>query len=215
MFDRFIPSAELGRSWNEFWLTDVMRGTTMNYIEPPSSGLLPFTLLLFLAAFMAFGLYLVIKKELSRPLIVRSSIYSFLFIWLIFALRMDYNWFRVFAGDVAAFSGRSAPERIKELNGDDLYDFMEYVRKILPDGEQVRELAIDPKRSGFITNKLGNYYLLPSTVSRDGRFIWVYNLTASYDPGTGVLKMYDFSFRARPYAVYDEGAAVFEVLEVL
>lgn len=210
------PAARTVGLWSEFWKADILSGSTINYIPPPQTTLLTFPLLLFLAALAIFIVFLLLKRDLGRNTIIRSALYSSLIVGFIFAFRMDYNWFRMLSSDLQRYSGKDIAERVAISGGNNLYQFMEFVRNTIPEGEEARSLSINQLELGWLVNKAGGYYLLPTTTSKDGRFIWVNEaIRNSYDPAAGVLSLYGRNFRAMPYATYRPDNIIFMVEEEL
>jgi hypothetical protein len=204
------PAVRTASLWSEFWNAEIITGTTINHIKPPYTGFPSFAVIILCIALAAFLVLVLVKRRYSNlagPLVLAS-----VFAGLLFAIRMDYNWLRVFASDLQRYSGRDIAERVVMTEGHDSYYFMEYVRKNLPEGEKVRSLEIDPKEPGHFFNKLGNYYLLPTLASKDGGFIWVNErIKGSYDPASETLSLYGRSFRAVPYALYRPNAVVYRI----
>lgn len=206
------PAARTAGLWSEFWNTDIISGTTINHIKPPYTGFLSFPVIIILIALAAFLVLTLMKRRYSRGALARSLVLASVFAGLLFALRMDYNWLRMFASDARNYSGRDIAERVVQTEGHDFYYFMEYVRKSLPKGAEARSLEIDPSKPGYFFTKLGNYYLLPTLASEDGGFIWVNErIQGSYDPATGTISLYGRKFRATPYAAFRPNAAVFRI----
>ncbi len=206
------PAARTAGLWSEFWKTDIISGTTINHVKPPYTGFLSFPVIIILIALAAFLVLTLVRRQYSRGALARSLVLASVFAGLLFALRMDYNWLRMFASDVLNYPGKDIAERVVMTEGHDFYYFMEYVRKVLPKGAEVRSLEIDPSEPGHFFNRLGNYYLLPTLASEDGGFIWVTErIKGSYDPQSGTISLYGRKFMAAPYAAYRPNAAVFRI----
>lgn len=214
MLDRIIFQAGTMGLIKEFLRTDILGGSTINYVRPPMLGPFTFPLaMLGLATVVFVIIFLYSRRTQPRPA-TRVLLYSFVVTTLIFTLRMDLNWLHMLGSDIRNFHGRDVSVRFAAIDGNDLYRFMNFVKKSLPPGGKVRVLDIDQSEPGHYSYKLGNYYLLPVLSSTKGRFIWVHGvLKASYNAETMELKVYTNTFRARPYAVYDRSAGIFEIME--
>lgn len=213
--------------WEEFWKTDIINGATINAIHTPLFGPMSFLTVVYLAAVTTFLFTIAIKREFTRKAVLRLLIISFIPAWLLLALRMDYNWAKIFIDDDMPFTG--TVERIVKVDGCDLYRFIEFVKRKLPAGEKIRDVEdhekeklIITKRPGvtrddelnFEISKAARYYLLPVKTSKDGRFIWTYDYPGfTYDPKDNILKINNSTFYARPYARFRPAAMVFEIIE--
>jgi hypothetical protein len=222
---KFSASAVEGL-WSEFWRAIPVGAGTINFIPTPKVGYLPLPLALYIIAVAVFFFVLFYRKGLNRQ---AALVYSFIVIGALLALRMDYNWVRVFRDDFSALSGRDTRGRITTIMKSDFFDFIKYVGRTIPEGEAAVEL-LDPEMERLIVRaeldgvrktdleafyivKLGKYYLLPRRTSSAGRFIWVFNeLDISYDNDTKMLRVREQTFRARPFAEYRKGAMIFERL---
>jgi len=213
-YQRYDLSFQSTSLWQEFLDTNFYKGSTINYITSPFSDPALFPILIFIFAIASFLVLIAIKRDFTRQALVKASIFSFMLAGVLFALRMDVNWFVMLKNDYAKFSGRDIDDRVVAAVGFDLKHFMNFTRRVIPEGEKVREVEINPYDLTFILTKLGNYYLLPTVTSNRGRFVWVYDFTDySYDPATGALRYYDLSFKARLYAIYRQGAYVYEIVD--
>lgn len=200
--------------WGEFWSTEIIKGSTINYIETPHIGPLSLPALAFLISIAAFIVLILVKRNFSAASLKKAGLVSFLIGCAFFALRMDLNWLALLGGDFKTFTNPDMNVRIAATSGVDIKYFMDFVKKTVPEGEEIREVKIDQYDPAYTMTRLGNYYLLPVMTSSRGRFIWVYYFTdASYDAEAGILRVYGSFFRARPYATYKEGAYIFEVLD--
>lgn len=208
------PSLESISLWREFFDTDFYSGSTINYITSPFSNPALFSILIFIFAIAAFLVLILTKRSFTRPAMVRAAVISFMLGGVVFAMRMDLNWFIMLKNDCSRFSGKGIDDRVDAAIGFDLKRFMGFVRETIPAGEKVREMKNDPSDLTFLLTKLGNYYLLPTLTSSNGRFVWVYDFTDySYDSATGSLRVYDSIVRARLYATYRPGAYVYEIMD--
>ncbi|MBI5642264.1 MAG: hypothetical protein HY954_02190 [Deltaproteobacteria bacterium] len=200
--------------WGLFWKTDIIKGSTINYIETPYLGPLSLSTLAFLIFIAVFIVLILVKRNFSGASLKKYGIVSFLIACAFFALRMDINWLAVLGRDFKVFTNTDMNARIAATSGVDIKYFIDFVKKTIPEGEEIREIKIDQYDPAYTMTRLGNYYMLPVMASSRGRFIWVYYFTdASFDPEAGILRVYGSFFRARPYATYKEGAYIFEVLD--
>lgn len=211
---QILSSTQFQGLWQEFWDTNFIKGSTINYISPPLSNPITFTLLIFIAGALFFIAAIFLKRQFSKQAFVKCAIVSFMFAGVLFGLRMDLNWLTVFKKDIKMFSGKDIDERIAASSGFDLKYFMDFVRKTVPEGEQVREIKIDPWDLSHTLTKLGNYYLLPAKISNKGRYVWIYDFSvASYDAETNILTVNDSVFKARLFATYRSGAYIFQIMD--
>lgn len=200
--------------WREFLDTKFSNGSTINYITSPFGDPALFPILIFIFTIAAFLVLIMTRRSFTRPAMVKAVVISFMLGGFIFAMRMDLNWLVMLKDDYNRFSGKGIDERVEETIGYDLKQFMRFTRETIPAGEKVREMKNDPSNLTSLLTKLGNYYLLPVLSTSDGRFVWIYDFTDySYDPDTGILKVYDSIVRARLYATYRPGAYVYEVMD--
>lgn len=204
--------------FKEFLDTDIVSGTTINFIKEPKLGPLSYPAVLLIIAGVAFIILLIyyrsLERSLSRRSVVRASLLSFMLAGFLFALRMDLNWLSMFNHDLRTYTGKDIGARVVELKKRDLYYFIDFVRNSIPEGEMAREIEIDRKEYGHFISKIGKYYLLPTRTSPSGRYLWVNKfILGTYDPETRDLEVYGYKFKAVPHAVYDESSVVFRIIE--
>lgn len=209
-----MPPNDTRSLLEQFLDTNVLKGSTINYITSPFSDPALFAVIIFLFALLVFLAFVAIRKDFTRPALVRAAVFSFMLAAALAAVRMDANWLSMLRSDHAKLSIKDIDERVVAFVGFDFKHFIEFARKTIPAGEKARWIENDPWDLTYSLTKLGNYYLLPKLTSTEGRFIWVYGFTDyDYDPSTGTLRVYDSYFRARLYATYSKDAHVFEIMD--
>ena len=206
---------KLGFDWNEFWRPDVGSGKTINYVETPQVGLLPLPVFLLIVALISFVVILLIKRRFSWRALFSSALYSFMLAGSLLAVRMEYNWLKMFERDFNRFHGTDISERPSTVQVYYFYRLVSLMKTSVPEGEGIRAVAIEPEdKMVFFADKLANYFFLPVKVSEEGRYVWISKFhRASYDPGTGVLTIQGSRFKARLYRSFGDGAALYEIRE--
>lgn len=213
-------SAPLGYSWKEFWRTDNVSGYWINFVSPPPTGPIPFTIILLvisLIVFLSILIYVIIsKKGLRWKKVVMAWTASYVFMGVIFAFRMDYTWVNMLARDISAFKGQAMEDRVYLTTKNDLFKFMNIVKRAIPQGEKIRSLDMTIEDKDYYKFRLGNYYLLPVMTSRTGRYVWTFEFSNTYyNEKTSVLSVYRQAFMAKPAVVFNKNVAVYEILEEL
>lgn len=202
-----------------FWKTDIVSGSAINSLPTPAILGVPLPVALYIFAaviFLAVVAFQMSKKKSTRPGTLRIALYSFMLIGFLLALRTEYTWLSVFLKDLRSFSGKTTDERVAIIDGSDFYPFMNFVKASIPPGERFRYFEIDPDKNPVSAQmfQLGKYYLLPTLVSKEGRFIWVYNdRSARFDSENGRLQINDETFKVRPYKAFHRRAVIFEIME--
>lgn len=215
-----------------FWKTDIISGSAINSLPTPVIRGFPLPLALYILAALVFLIitaFTIFKTRTRKAALVKSgaplarapraltiALYSFMLVGFLLALRTEYTWLSVFSKDLRAFSGKSTDERIALVDATDYYPFMNFARAAIPSGESFRYFEIDPDKNPVNAQmfQLGRYYLLPTLISKEGRFIWVYNDPAvRFDFESERLDINGLSFKARPYDFFRRGAVIFEIME--
>ncbi len=183
--------------WFSFLEREPIGTGSINYINSPLIGSWHFMTLLYIfigLAFLIIVLYLIVRKKavLGRRTAINAVVAAFILASLLFALRMDYNWVRLYCSDLKDFSGKSEKERISALYmgaSDDFFSFIEAIKQKLPPGEMARPAGrpiADPRYNPALMLR---YYLLPKKSSAEARYVWVYyDRAISYDPALRVLR---------------------------
>jgi hypothetical protein len=197
-----------------FWDTEIISGTTINYLPTPTLGPLSINLILYILIIIIV-VFLMAKKGPSSKAVKRAVLIAFCAAFLLFTLRMDLNWIALLRDDSQNLINKPIEERFRYLDGSDFYEFIEFARASIPEGESARDESTFSSEADKQTHEMGSYYLLPRLTSSTGRFIWVYHRAgASYDPKSGILKLNaESSYRVRPHALYKANEAVFEIME--
>ncbi|MBI1912922.1 MAG: hypothetical protein HYS21_13095 [Deltaproteobacteria bacterium] len=199
--------------WEGLWNADFIDGTTINYLPTPEIFGHPLSLTLYACAIVALLAFVIIKKPRTFNSFIRPAAYVFLFIALLFSIKTEYVWFKVFVNDINSLRDKDIEKRVAYFDGSDFFPFVKFMKSKVPEGESFRAVDVSGDETLLQMKQLGQYYLLPRLTSKTGRFIWVYdNGEASYDLDAQVLYAYGQAYRARPYAVYRQGAAVFEIV---
>ncbi len=175
----FIESA-----WNKlkqgFLAEEVIRGVTINTVTTPMIGSITFPTFLYgFALIISIGI-IIIRKRFTINDIGKAVIISFICIGFIFALKMDYSWFRVWQNDIKSFSGKDAGQRIVLLEGADLYNFINLAKTIIPKDKMAKRIT--ESEANYFAIK-GKYYLMPIKTSKEGDYIVAYmDKTVAFDP---------------------------------
>jgi hypothetical protein len=213
-----INLSSTGGLLKEFFDTDLSKGWNINFIKEPQLGPLTYPAVLLIIAVLAFIIALLYYRSsgkfFKRRSVVKASLISFTVVGALFALRMDLNWLAMFRHDLGLYRGKDVGARIVALTGRDMYYFVDFVRKNIPEGEMAREIEIDRKESAHFMSRKVKYYLLPTRTSISGRYLWANEFTrGAYDAETLELSVYDSRFKAVPHATYDESSLVFRIME--
>jgi hypothetical protein len=132
--------------------------------------------------------------------VMKSIVLSFTTVGIVFALRMDYNWWMELKKDVTllekSFDHRMRvifDERVPALlnpedtlleSGSSLYYTAKILKRIIPPDEKVRIYAGEEHSELKL-----KYYLLPILVSRNGNYVIVYHdENIVFDPSKKALK---------------------------
>lgn len=204
-------------------------GTAINYIQTPAISGLPFTVFLYALAIASFIIMLVFFRKRAAT----AAVVAFALAGAVAAARMDLLWVRTLGAEASAFAGGDTREKLLAMGADTGYfDFAAFVRKSLPEGAAMRDTGdrglemrvvnndpslTDAEREAFSRARYLRYHLMPVLTTKDGRFaVFVEgDMDGAYDPSAMTLRLNGHLFRARPYATYVEGAAVYEIIEDL
>lgn len=161
---------------------EVIRGVTINTVTTPMVGRVTFPAFLYgFAVIISIGI-IIIRKRFTINDISKAVIISFICIGFIFALKMDYNWLRIWQKDIKMLSGKKVEERIVMLEGADLYNFIDLAKKNIPPDKMARRIT--ESGADYFAVK-GKYYLMPIKTSKEGDYIVVYmDKTVAFDPVT-------------------------------
>lgn len=211
-----------GFFWEKFWEPDFITGSSPNFISMPVAGPFSFPaflyiLLIILTVVGTISLF-VKRKILTKGLLLKTIVISFLTCAFLYTLRMDYNWLVIWRDDAAAFSAKSSAERIRDLNyvdGKNPYNFFNYidfVKESVPGEKTVRLIGY-----GFsdVPAAISRYYLLPVRVSDTPDYFLTYGeKNIRFDPGD--LTLYEggraVASPVVPFRVFAANARIFEVV---
>lgn len=218
----------MSSSWAEFWNTNIVGGTTINEIATPTFGQMGFLWILYLTVVVSVPAFLFLSRK-SNDSLSRSVVYAFLITGFLFSLRMDLNWLSMLRSDAQRFIGKTEDERLRLMASNDFHEFLESLKKKLPEGARFRDVENKELSDQITTGKLeaeqvdlityvylktGKYYLLPKETSRDGRFVWVFApMRARFDAENMVLDVNSHTFKVRSYELFTDKAALFEIME--
>lgn len=202
--------------WESFWEPDFLTGTSINFITTPKVGFISFYAIIYtvmaltLAGIIVFSLARG-RERSSEDTLVRAVIGSFLIASVAVTIRMDYNWLTIWKDDLA-LAGKSEIERVKAVHRgdlDSLIDFVELVKKTVPEGEPV--YPADPRETKSKT--LARYYMLPVKTSPEARFIWAFGEEGiEYDQDARAVFKGGKPLASDlvPYASFSDGSVIYE-----
>lgn len=176
-------------SWNKlkqgFLTEEVIRGVTINTVTTPMIGSITFPAFLYgFALIISIGI-IIIRRRFTINDISKAVIISFICIGFIFALKMDYNWLRIWQKDIKMLFGKKVEERIVMLEGADLYNFISLAKTVIPPDKMAKRIT--ESGADYFAVK-AKYYLMPIKTSQDGDYIVVYmDKTVAFDPVTRIL----------------------------
>ncbi len=101
---------------------------------------------------------------------------------ILFALRMDYGWYKLWEFDKEVLAPMSLDERIAFLEQARINLFAQWLRTNIPQNEQVRIIT-----SNSYFRFVLKYYLLPVKSSENGNYIVVAGENYSFDPAKHTL----------------------------
>lgn len=209
--------------WPIFWKPEIIKASTINFASTPRFGGVGLQALLYCVVFIASAgalvLFVVIgKKGIKREGVVTALEVGFLIAGVVYTLRMDYNWLKVWQDDVKTLSGKSTDEKVAavfSVYGHDYPDFLrfiEFAKGMIPKGEKVRPYSSQDDNMALSAR----YFFLPVLTSETGGYVWLYDgkaVSGAFDPDTGLLRPKDNAFAYRPKAVYGDKGAIFERME--
>lgn len=197
-----------------FWNTEIISGTAINYLPTPSFGTVSLNVILYILIIIIIFFLLWREKDRSGNALKRAVLLAFGAGFLLFTLRMDLNWISLMREDAGNLFGKSTAERFRYLDGNDFYEFMEFVRDSIPKEESVRDETNFESETVKQIHEMGSYYLLPKLTSSKGRYIWVYHRPeASYDPKSGILKLNNTtSYLVKPHVLFKANEVVFKIV---
>jgi hypothetical protein len=208
-----------GALWSGFWEPDTIKGTTINFVTTPYFGSYSFlTILYVFIIFLSAGILMGSVARKTPPgysSVMRALLVSFLVAGGLFAVRMDYNWFKLWQEDLREFSGKEVRERIPVVFGGDsqFFDFIDFVKSTVPEGQKVRPAA---KSFNDLYASLARYHLLPVKTSASARYLWVYlDRDVYFDSVSRSLKKGDKTVAGpvEPVGSFMPGAAIFKILD--
>ena len=122
-----------------FWDTEIISGTTIYYLPTPSLGPISLNFMLYIIIAIIVLFLLTREKRRSDEAIKRAVLIGFGAAFLLFTLRMDLNWIALMREDAKNLFNRPIKERLRYLDGNDFYEFIEFVRTSIPAGEHARD----------------------------------------------------------------------------
>lgn len=167
--------------WKSFWKVKYLTPGFVNSVYPPLTGKIPFLKLLYILLFVLTAGMVILFRPINFTSVIKSFTLSCIVVGTLFAIRMDYNWYRHWR-DRAIFSQKRIDERIRLLGNGNAYYLADSLKEMIHQGEKVR-VYIGEKSAdiGFIRQL--KYYLLPVKVSDRGRYILVFkDNNISFDP---------------------------------
>lgn len=176
----------MGPSAGTFWDVSSIRGTTINFIDTPVIGGVPFLIPLYvLLALITAVIFLIARRNRAQVggyAVARALIPAFAAAALLFALRMDYGWYKMWQLDRKG----PPPGSLDRGMAEDLrtaYAFVLDFKKTLPTSEKVRILTDD-----MYDRMVLKYYLLPIKVSGAANCIVVFSDNhVVFDPARNIL----------------------------
>jgi hypothetical protein len=211
-----IGVSVLSSSWEGFWTASTIKGTTINFIDTPFIGPIPFLIPLYLLlVLVAVAIFIVMTRDrphiqqiegslkknsrkghvdartrpqepnyrlpLKRQTVIKALLSASVAVATLFALRMDYGWYKLWQLDREVLSSRSLNERITLFHGPTYY-FAEDLKRVVPPFEKVKIFTNDSYQEMVL-----RYYLLPIKVSENGNYIVVFRDNMVFDPSRNML----------------------------
>ena len=172
----------------------------INYIDLPPVGrygFLPVAHGLVIVVF--FIASAVFKRRGDSRAHIKAVATAFLVVGLLFTFRMDLRWVTLWSQDhkLLNANGDSTIFLLYEQRMGDFFEFVEFIKERVPEGESVRPASV--KMGDYI--RLANYRLLPVKSSPKARYIWSYD-----DQGVWL---------AKGGRLFDGGAVVAENAELV
>jgi hypothetical protein len=188
---------------DDFWTTSPIQGTTINFINTPFIGPMSFLIPLYLLlVFVAVAIFIAITRNhphiqhaddrsrpqesscrlpLKRQTVIKALLLASVTVATLFALRMDYGWYKLWQIDRGVLSSKSLNERIAFLHGP-VYYFAENIKSVVPPFAKVKIFTDDLYQKMVL-----RYYLLPIQVSEKGNYIVVFSNNMVFDPSRNML----------------------------
>ncbi len=122
-----------------FWDTEIISGTTINYLPTPSVGPLSLNFLLYIFIIIITAYILIKKRDHSGKSVKKALLIAFGAAFFLFTLRMDLNWIALMKADSENLFNKPIKERFQYLDGNNFYEFIEFVRASIPENESIRD----------------------------------------------------------------------------
>ena len=169
-----------------FWNVGSITGTTINFIDTPVIGKVSFLIPLYiLLVFIAAVIFLIMRRDrtqVKRHAVVRALLLAFVTAAVLFALRMDYGWYKMWQLDRKGLSPGSLDESIS-LTLRPIYSFARDFKMAMPSVEKLKIYTSDS-----YGNMVLKYYLLPIIVSEHANYIVIFSdNSAAFDPKQNML----------------------------
>lgn len=158
--------------WKSFWEVKYLTPGSVNSVYPPLTGKIPFLKLLYILLFVLIAGMVILFRPINVTSFIKSFTLSCVVVGTLFAIRMDYNWYRHWR-DRAILSQKRLDERIYLLGNGNAYYLADSLKKIIYPGEKVRVYVGENSADIGFMRQL-KYYLLPVKVSDSGRYILVF-----------------------------------------
>jgi len=121
------------------------------------------------------------EDQLQRRTVIKALLFASVAVATLFALRMDYGWYKLWQFDREVLSSRSLSERIALYQGATYY-FAENLKRVVPPFEKVKIFTGDSYQKMLLV-----YYLLPINVSENGNYIVVFRDNMVFDSSHNML----------------------------
>ncbi len=163
-----------GRALETFFTYDTLTTKMINHIDLPTIGrygFLPVAYgLLIVFYFIASAVF---KRRGDPGARIKAVATAFLVVAVFVTLRMDLRWASMWSQDHKLLNANdhSAIFLLYEQGMGDFFDFIDFVKEEVPEGESVRPASA--KMGDYI--RLANYRLLPIKASPNARYIWSYD----------------------------------------
>lgn len=178
--------------WSNFWDPEIIKGSTIGFVDTPMLGSVPFISILYVIAAALFVCFFIImlskgwEKALPRAIAISFAIAGGLY-----ALRMDANWLNMWKEDFAGYNGATEDERIARAyfvySSDyaEFLDFLRFLEKTVPPGQTVRPAV---KLENDVLAITGKYFIMPVLTSPNAKYLWAFkDQGLFYDPAEGTL----------------------------
>jgi hypothetical protein len=169
--------------WKQFWEVSYIISATINTIYAPLVGKVSFLKILYILLFLLTICITFLFRPVNIDSIIKSIILSCIIAGILFAIRMDYNWYMQWRLDQASLADKTLDEKLSFVGRRHIYHLSNNLKNLVPPNEKVR---VYTGENYFIL--LFRYYLLPLKVSERGRYILVYrDNNISFDPLSNML----------------------------